>query len=105
MSLYGPHREDFEFMFAGKSLREFGSRGQQRIGALIYKLAQWEYLAKQKNITPILLIDDIFSELDKSVCKKIGNYLSKMKTQTVLSLLDTKEIDKLNLEDVNMIKL
>lgn len=64
-TLYGPHKDDLVFDLKGKSLREFGSQGQQRSTALSLKLAAAVELEKQFQAPPILLLDDIFSELDK----------------------------------------
>ena len=61
----GPHRDDCSFISEGIDLRYFGSQGQQRTAALSLKLSELELVKKMINDTPILLLDDVLSELDK----------------------------------------
>ena len=62
----GPHRDDLQLLLNGFSLRSFGSQGQQRSGALALKLSQLEYVRREIGEFPILLLDDVMSELDDS---------------------------------------
>ncbi len=64
MTNTGPHRDDFAFMSGDLDIRKFGSQGQQRTAALSLKLAEVEIVKKLVNDTPILLLDDVLSELD-----------------------------------------
>ena len=64
MTLIGPHRDDLLFEADGIDIRRFGSQGQQRTGALSLKLAQIELIEKVKGERPVLLLDDVLSELD-----------------------------------------
>ncbi|MGN1267658.1 MAG: DNA replication/repair protein RecF [Dorea sp.] len=61
----GPHRDDICFMVGDLDIRRFGSQGQQRTAALSLKLSEIELVKKSINDTPILLLDDVLSELDK----------------------------------------
>ena len=62
----GPHRDDLCFLNNGEiDIRKFGSQGQQRTAALSLKLSEIELVKKIINDTPILLLDDVLSELDK----------------------------------------
>jgi DNA replication and repair protein RecF len=63
-TLSGPHRDDLEILLSGKPARLFASQGQQRTTALALKLAEVQFLAKRLNENPILLLDDVLSELD-----------------------------------------
>lgn len=63
-TLSGPHRDDLEIVLSGKPARLFASQGQQRTTALALKLAEVQFLAKRLNENPILLLDDVLSELD-----------------------------------------
>ena len=63
-SLYGPHRDELIFLVNSWNLRTFGSRGQQRTGALALKLAELQAMAAETREKPILLLDDVMSELD-----------------------------------------
>lgn len=70
-TLIGPHRDDFQFLDvklnldSETDLRRFGSRGQQRLAVFALKMAEWNYL-KDSGPSPIILLDDIFSELDEA---------------------------------------
>ncbi len=61
----GPHRDDICFMVDGLDIRKFGSQGQQRTAALSLKLSEIELVKTMIHDTPILLLDDVLSELDK----------------------------------------
>ena len=63
-SLYGPHRDELIFLVNGWNLRTYGSRGQQRTAALALKLAELQAMAAATGEKPILLLDDVMSELD-----------------------------------------
>lgn len=62
----GPHRDDLEFEINGKNARSFGSQGQQRTTALSMKLAEIELVRQVSGKAPILLLDDVLSELDRN---------------------------------------
>ena len=66
MTSVGPHRDDFVFQIGGMDARKFGSQGQQRTAALSLKLAEIEFVKKITGDTPVLLLDDVLSELDSS---------------------------------------
>ncbi len=63
-SLVGPHRDDLAFVVNGINMGPYGSRGQQRTAALSLKLAESELIVSQTGETPVLLLDDVLSELD-----------------------------------------
>lgn len=62
--LTGPHKDDFDVTLSGLSLKSFGSQGQVRTSAISLKLAQRELMSKESGEIPILLLDDVLSELD-----------------------------------------
>ncbi len=62
--LTGPHKDDFDVSLSGMSLKAFGSQGQVRTAAISLKLAQRELMANQSGQIPVLLLDDVLSELD-----------------------------------------
>lgn len=62
----GPHRDDIKFMVNGIDVRTYGSQGQQRTAALSLKLAEIELVRQKTNDEPILLLDDVLSELDSN---------------------------------------
>ncbi|HEV2038012.1 MAG TPA: DNA replication and repair protein RecF [Candidatus Eremiobacteraceae bacterium] len=63
-SLVGPHRDDMRFALGGEALARFGSQGQQRTAVLAAKAAEYALLAKAAGEPPLLLLDDVLSELD-----------------------------------------
>lgn len=65
MTSLGPHRDDICFLADGIDIRKFGSQGQQRTAALSLKLSEIELVKDLINDTPVLLLDDVLSELDK----------------------------------------
>ncbi len=62
--LTGPHKDDFDVTLSGLSLKSFGSQGQVRTSAISLKLAQRELMKSQSGEIPVLLLDDVLSELD-----------------------------------------
>ena len=62
--LTGPHKDDFDVTLGGLSVKAFGSQGQTRTAAISLKLAQRELQERQSGETPVLLLDDVLSELD-----------------------------------------
>ncbi len=71
----GPHRDDIEVMIGGNSARLFGSQGQQRSGVLSLKLAEAALLSRGYNEKPVILLDDVMSELDHSRRDYILNHM------------------------------
>lgn len=76
----GPHRDDVGIKINGLDARTFASQGQQRTVVLSIKLAQMEIIYMEKEVYPILLLDDVFSELDRERRKYLSKSLSKMQT-------------------------
>jgi len=62
--LTGPHKDDFDVSLSGMNLKAFGSQGQTRTAAISLKLAQRDLMAKEAGEIPVLLLDDVLSELD-----------------------------------------
>ncbi len=65
VSLVGPHRDDFAFVLDGVNLNTYGSRGQQRLAVLALKLAEADWMVAETGELPVLLLDDLLSELDR----------------------------------------
>ena len=85
----GVHREDFNIASKGIDLRKFGSQGQQRTAALVIKLAEIEYYYNESGEKPILLLDDVLSELDE---KRRTALLEATKgTQTLITCTEFHE--------------
>lgn len=65
-SQYGPHKDDYSFFLHDKNLALYGSRGEQRAALFFFKKMQLLYIEKARSMKPVLLLDDIFSEFDRS---------------------------------------
>lgn len=92
---YGPHKDDLSFFLNGKEAKEQASQGQQRIIVICVKLSELEIIKESTNEYPVLLLDDIFSELDEKKKNNIIKYLNK-EIQTFITTTDLFSIkDKL----------
>ncbi len=89
----GPHRDDIEFKINNISARSFASQGQMRSVALALKLAEAEVINKKTNEYPVILLDDVMSELDSERQNFILNHIEGM--QSFLSCCDEKSIKNL----------
>lgn len=89
----GPHRDDLSFMVNGINLKIYGSQGQQRTGVLALKLAELEYMKSETGEYPVLLLDDVLSELDEQRRK----YLVETIKDRVQTLITTTEINNLDI--------
>lgn len=76
----GPHRDDFSFIVGGVDIRKFGSQGQQRTAALSLKLSEIELVKKVTKDIPLLLLDDVLSELDSSRQNYLLNSIGDIQT-------------------------
>ena len=90
----GPHRDDLRLLLNGVSLRSFGSQGQQRSGALALKLSQLEYVHRQIGEYPVLLLDDVMSELDNNRRAQLLRFIDG-RVQTFITVNDRELIPPL----------
>lgn len=88
VSLTGPHRDDMLFTANDIDLRKYGSQGQQRSAALSLKLAEIEFVKKRINDSPVLLLDDVLSELDGSRQEQLLECISNIQTFITCTGLD-----------------
>ncbi|SDY89603.1 DNA replication and repair protein RecF [Proteiniborus ethanoligenes] len=95
---YGPHRDDLDILINGISARTFGSQGQQRTAALSLKLAEVELIKNEIGEYPVLLLDDVFSELDLNRRKYLISTFKDIQTIITstddIDLTELKGIDK-----------
>ncbi len=98
MTLAGPHRDDLIFLINGKNVQTYGSQGQQRTTALSVKLAEIDLIKEETDEYPILLLDDVMSELDDSRQLHLLEVI-KGKVQTFLTTTTLEHLfDKMTLE-------
>ena len=91
-TLIGPHRDDIAFVMSGRDLSAFASRGQQRTAILALKLAELDLVREHDARPPLLLLDDVFSELDPArrahLVRRIADLPQAFVTTTTLDDLD-----------------
>ena len=95
----GVHREDFNITSKGIDLRKYGSQGQQRTAALVIKLAEIEYYYAESGEKPVLLLDDVLSELDEK--RRTALLESTAGTQTIITCTEFNE----NVREYHEIKI
>ena len=88
----GPHRDDILFLIDDIDIRKFGSQGQQRTSALSLKLSEINLVKKATNHTPVLLLDDVLSELDSSRQNYLLNSINNI--QTIITCTGLEEFVK-----------
>jgi DNA replication and repair protein RecF len=89
-TLIGPHRDDYTITTGGRNLARFGSRGEQRTATLAFKLATLEYMALVLGKRPVLLLDDVFSELDASHRAHVVEIVGRQ--QTIMATVELENI-------------
>lgn len=89
----GPHRDDFSFMLNDIDMKSFASEGQQRLAIIALKIAEIYVFKEELKEYPVLLLDDIFSELDIKKRNKIIKYLDE-NIQTIITTTDINDINK-----------
>ena len=103
MTLSGPHRDDYRFKGKNRDLAFFGSRGEQRMAVLYFKLAQLDYLGKKRGNRPILALDDIFSELDWEHREAVLSVISNQ--QTIITAAERESVPKNLLKKAKVLEL
>lgn len=103
-TLEGIHHDDIVFLLDNNNLKEWGSEGQRKNAILSFKLAEINVVKDIKGYYPILILDDLFSELDK---KKINNLLGMLdrNVQTFITTTDLKNVSKKIIKDTKKIKV
>lgn len=89
----GIHRDDLIFSMNNEALKNFGSQGQQKTFLLALKLAQYEFLKKEKGVSPIFLIDDMFDKLDSERGANLLNYIAKSIQQVFLTHTNKTDLE------------
>ena len=103
-TLYGPHRDELEFFLGDKNLKIYGSQGQKRLAILATKLSEIDIFKQFKGTSPILLLDDVFSELDDIKKNNIIKYLSS-DIQVIITTTELKKINKKKFSSVSVFKI
>ncbi len=86
----GIHKDDLDFKIGNRSVKKFGSQGQQKSFLIALKLAQYEFLKEKKGVKPLLLLDDIFDKLDEKRVKQL------------ITLVDEEEFGQIFITDTHL---
>jgi len=99
-SIVGPHRDELLMTINGLDLRKYASQGQHKTFLIALKIGEFFYLKDRCNETPILLLDDIFSELDYERAARLLNFVSTL-SQTFITSTNPHFIPEKNMHDVS----
>lgn len=104
-TLLGPHRDDFLLEFCGNDMVSYGSQGQLKLAVLTLKLAEVNVFYQVSGTYPVLLLDDLFSELDIINRNKIIKYLKNLNIQIFITTTDLKNINKKILGNIKVYEI
>ena len=105
VSLVGPQKHDVIFLYNGNDSRFYCSQGQQRSIILAYKMAQIVYHKRVHGFYPLLLLDDVLSELDLLKQESLISTLNQTETQTFVSTTDVSLLSKLSMNKASVFKI
>lgn len=100
----GPHRDDFAVLFGGVSMTTYGSQGQQRLSTLAIKFAAREYLREETGQDPVLLFDDVMSELDEERRGYLSGYFLES-TQAIITTTNLEYFDEEVLDRARIVRI
>lgn len=103
-TIEGPQKDDFCFMIMDENLKEYGSQGQQRGAVISLKFAEAEIVKKYKNVIPVFLLDDVFSELDGIRKNNLIKYITS-DYQVILTTTDLAKISKKLITEAKIIEI
>jgi DNA replication and repair protein RecF len=102
----GPHRDDLRFTRGGRDLRSYGSQGEQRTALLAMLLAERVWISERAGRPPLLLLDDVMSELDDSRRRALVSLLGRggqtIVTTTDLHYFTSEELDTMGVVDLGI---
>lgn len=102
-TIYGPHRDDLQILLNDKEARNFASRGEIRSVVLALKYSESQYLKNYFKTAPLILLDDIFSELDNKRKENIQSIIDE--SQTIITAANLEEIPKSLQKKAKIIKI
>ncbi len=100
---HGPHRDDLVLVCAGRDLRTYGSQGQQRLGLLALLLAERETIAGVRSAPPLMLLDDVMSELDGNRRQSLVELLRRTAGQSIITTTDVDHVPGARGGDVSLL--
>lgn len=102
--LIGPHRDDVRFYIKNYDAKKYASQGQQRFISLLWKISEMRIIESLCGQEPILLLDDVMSELDREKREILFKYLMK-NTQTFLTAVEIDDVDKTYLKNAKIFEV
>jgi len=93
ITMIGPHRDDIYFYKNKKFFRDFCAQGENKTLVIALKFLEWEYISREKKIKPVLLLDDIFGELDEFRMKGLINFLQNIGQAFITTTMHKKFSD------------
>jgi DNA replication and repair protein RecF len=97
---HGPHRDDLVLTREGRDLRAYGSQGQQRLALLALLLAERAAIAQSRGVTPLMLLDDVMSELDHDRRRALIELLRRGGGQSVITTTDLEHVPGADSADI-----
>ncbi len=101
---FGIHHDDFVILFNNQDIKDYGSEGQQKNAIISIKLSEVDLIKTIKGTYPILILDDLFSELDKYKINNILKYLKKS-IQVFITITDINKINNKYLDDATFYRI
>jgi DNA replication and repair protein RecF len=105
VTVVGPHRDDFTVTVDGNNLAQYGSRGQQRLALVAIKLAELEFLAATAGEPPVLLLDDVLSELDARHRSLVITKLASRAAQTCVTATELADLNDNSLMHLPLLRV
>ena len=111
-TIFGPHRDDVQFNLNGFNMANFASRGELKSGILALKIGELRFLeqseklkmkSKENKVTPLLLLDDIFSEFDKERRSHLGDLI--LQYQSVITSTEKEHLSEILLKDAKIVDI
>ncbi len=103
-STYGPHRDELVLRHDGRPLRSYGSQGEQRLALLALLLAERDLLARERESTPLMLLDDVLSELDEERRRLLVEELVAH-GQSVITTADPRQLPALPASAASLLEI
>jgi DNA replication and repair protein RecF len=101
----GPHRDELEIKLDGRPIQRFGSRGQQRLAIVALKLAEIDFMADRLSVRPVLLLDDVLSELDEAHRRELLARVRESDCQLFVTTTDEQDIRHPHLDDLDLARI
>jgi DNA replication and repair protein RecF len=104
-TLLGPHRDEVAFLLNGRPLRHHASQGEQRSFVIALKMAEIELARRMRGEPPVLLLDDLTSELDPTRNRNLFDYLRRMELQVFITTTSRNALAHLGTENIRYFRV